>query len=70
MLAPSVTFPSVPSFDNEVIVTSESGLLSSLTVKVAVVRSSLVLPLIAETVIPAVFISILVTDTSATSRFV
>ena len=46
-------------------VTSAVGSESRTTVKVAVAPASVVLPLMAVTVIPAVSLSVLVTETSA-----
>ena len=62
---PAETVPSVASLDDMPIVTSAVGWLFSTTVNVAVPPASVVLPLIAETVIPAASLSRLVTATSA-----
>src|SRR5258706_246688 len=59
------TVPSVVSFDAIEIVTLAVGWLVSTTLKLAVPPASVVLPLIAETVIPAVSLSTVVTATSA-----
>ena len=62
------TVPSVPSAEAIEIVTSAVGWLVSTTLNVAVPPASVVLPLIAETMTPAVSLSRLVTATSFTAR--
>ena len=62
------TVPSVVSPDEMPMVTSAVGWLFKTTVNVAVPPASVVFPLIAETVMPAVSLSVFVTDTSAAFR--
>ena len=61
------TVPSLVSSDDRAIVTSSSGSESRAIVKVAWSPASLVLPLIALTLIPAVSLFSVVTETTADS---